>query len=478
MKSDVVRCVVVIALFIGLPEIAAAAPLTSIESIPGRTTITFSGNPTGSSALNAHLAKVAMYSPTPATNFVGYINGLASSLMGNASTGVISSNAVDFGSTAGEFSTITIETTGNPWVAFGYTAFMDGWPSGTFSIAAYDVSGTLLEYFERDFQAIDTSAEAINNAMIFLGVSSSSDSPIYKVELTHHGTETTAYFDNLTFQSVSPSGLQPLVDLTFNRVTWVVDPPEVGCDGGVATLSLKFKYNGSSNYYDLFYRILTLDAPRTVLGALESDFTILNANLGSDLTLTTGEVFTADLPICLPNLKKFTLFLDVYGKQAPDANRVFVTSTVHDGDLNEELPAGGLAGGDAICQARADAVPLGGTWTAWLSAPGISAASRITSSAYVLVDKHTLVATSLSDLTDGTIQHPLFQDEWGAFQYHYVWTGTAPTGTATANTCNSWTTNLNSVSGDNGLSFENGNKWTREFPNTCNLMRHLYCFED
>jgi hypothetical protein len=472
------QCLVVITICIGLPAISVAAPITSITSIPGRTTVTFSGNPTGNDALNAHLAKFDMFSPTPSSNFVGYVNGIAPSLTGNASTEVISSNVVDFGSPAADFSTITIETTGDPWISIGYVAFVDGWPSGTFSIAAYDINGVLLEYFERDFQAEDTSATAVNKAMIFLGVSSTPSTPIYRVELTHYGTESIAYFDNLTFQSVSQIDFQPLVDLTFNGFTQVVGPAVEGCDGGIVTLSLNFQYHGPHHYYDLFYRMITLDAPRTVPGSIGSDLAILNANLGPDMTLTTGEMFTADLPICLPNLQRFTLFLDVYGKQAPEAKRVFVTSTVHDGDFNEVLPAGGLAGGDAICQARANAVPLGGTWKAWLSAPGITAASRITDSAYVLVDKHTLVANSLADLTDGTLQHPIFQDEGGTFQYHYVWTGTTPAGTTTANTCNSWTSNLNGVLGDNGQSFEDGARWTREFPNTCNLMRHLYCFED
>jgi hypothetical protein len=30
-----------------------------------------------------------------------------------------------------------------------------------------------------------------------------------------------------------------------------------------------------------------------------------------------GETFTADLPICLPNLNRFNLLLDVYGSRIP-----------------------------------------------------------------------------------------------------------------------------------------------------------------
>ena len=51
--------------------------------------------------------------------------------------------------------------------------------------------------------------------------------------------------------------------------------------------------------------------------------------------------------------------------------RMFVTSTFHSG------PIGGLAVADSICQTRADAVPLGGTWKAWLSTSTVNAVDRI-----------------------------------------------------------------------------------------------------
>jgi hypothetical protein len=116
----------------------------------------------------------------------------------------------------------------------------------------------------------------------------------------------------------------------------------------------------------------------------------------------------------------------------PQAKRVFVTSTRHDGDLNDELPAGGLAGGDAICQARADAALRGGTWTAWLSAPGVSAASRITDSAYVWIDGRTLIVASLADLTDNALINPISQDEQGRPRADHVWTGATPDGAGAA----------------------------------------------
>lgn len=52
------------------------------------------------------------------------------------------------------------------------------------------------------------------------------------------------------------------------------------------------------------------------------------------------------------------------------SKRAFVTSTTYTGNL------GGISGADALCQARADAASLGGSWIAWLSTSAINAISR------------------------------------------------------------------------------------------------------
>lgn len=59
------------------------------------------------------------------------------------------------------------------------------------------------------------------------------------------------------------------------------------------------------------------------------------------------------------------------GSCVADVRRIFLTSTVYGGDL------GGLAGADAICQARADAANLGGTWRAILSTRQVDARDHV-----------------------------------------------------------------------------------------------------
>ncbi|MCA9638983.1 MAG: DUF4215 domain-containing protein, partial [Myxococcales bacterium] len=84
-----------------------------------------------------------------------------------------------------------------------------------------------------------------------------------------------------------------------------------------------------------------------------------------------------------------------------EARRVFVTSTLYQGNL------GGLAGADAKCQARAQAAGLPGTFLAWLSDNTNNPNTRFTKSMgpYVLVNG-TKIANNYTDLTDGTLLAP------------------------------------------------------------------------
>jgi hypothetical protein len=92
----------------------------------------------------------------------------------------------------------------------------------------------------------------------------------------------------------------------------------------------------------------------------------------------------------------------------PTPRRVFVTSTTHD------VHFGTSAGVDAYCQARADAAGLGGTFRTWMGFLGSSPFGRFNRSggSYVLLDG-TLVATSWTDLVDGTLLHPIDLTELG-----------------------------------------------------------------
>src|SRR5262249_19629866 len=125
---------------------------------------------------------------------------------------------------------------------------------------------------------------------------------------------------------------------------------------------------------------------------------------------------------------------------------VFVTSQIWYGNL------GGLAGGDAKCQALANASPLsrvnGHAFRAWLStqqAPApINAADRIPhgTKPYVLVDG-TPIAADWASLTDGSLSAPISLDEKGALPFvTAVWTCSTAAGAATAQgDCQAWTYN-------------------------------------
>jgi hypothetical protein len=87
---------------------------------------------------------------------------------------------------------------------------------------------------------------------------------------------------------------------------------------------------------------------------------------------------------------------------------VFVTSTKHPGGL------GGLSGADAICQARAQAAGLPGTYKAWLADGNQSPATRMTHHVgpYQLVT-NAVIAQGWTDLTDGNIATRIDRTEAG-----------------------------------------------------------------
>ena len=174
---------------------------------------------------------------------------------------------------------------------------------------------------------------------------------------------------------------------------------------------------------------------------------------------------------------------------SPLYNRVFVTSSTYTGDLKtaghaiDPLVDTGLKGGDAICQSRADAAGLGGTWKAWLSDNSISAASRLIHSTvpYKLLNGAT-IANDWADLTDNSLINSISINENNAGVATIdVWTGTRPTGVGfglTATNCFDWTINDSTGSGITGSTSETNIPWTAKVPVfTCDSQNRLYCFE-
>jgi hypothetical protein len=168
--------------------------------------------------------------------------------------------------------------------------------------------------------------------------------------------------------------------------------------------------------------------------------------------------------------------------------RVFVTSSVHDGNL------GGVPGADAMCQAHADAAALGGTYLAWISVPGNSPDSRFAKSAgrYVLVNG-TVIADDWLDLTDASIDHPLDVTETGGVASSVglctdlpeAWSGTAPDGTEESiidiDNCDGWTTTMSYGYLYTGILGATDGQWsdgcTSLFVDGCERLLPIYCFE-
>ena len=163
---------------------------------------------------------------------------------------------------------------------------------------------------------------------------------------------------------------------------------------------------------------------------------------------------------------------------------VFATSTRQNGNL------GGLAGADALCQARAASAGLGGTYLAWLADSTGSPTTRFSMSAgpYVRTDD-VLVAYSWSDLTDCTnptcLCNPIIKDEFSStlpdvFADRVVWSDVLSDGNllSAETSCSDWSSSGFYPSfGDAGFASDVDASWTRFRAVTCVNAIRLYCFE-
>ncbi len=160
--------------------------------------------------------------------------------------------------------------------------------------------------------------------------------------------------------------------------------------------------------------------------------------------------------------------------------RVFVTSTVHPGNL------GGLAGADAICKQLAKDAKLPGTYKAWLSLLAGSPVNRFTHNPgpYVLTNG-VRIALNWTDLTDGNLFAPINIMENGrpVPGDELVWTGTMASGTASRSQtfCRDWRTSSRDAIGAFGHSSAQDVLWSaREdisVAENCGETLRLYCFQ-
>lgn len=163
-------------------------------------------------------------------------------------------------------------------------------------------------------------------------------------------------------------------------------------------------------------------------------------------------------------------------------HRIFVTSTMHNGDFN------GYAGACAECAARAAAAGLQLTYKAILSDSYGDARDRIQlHDGELLIFENTgsgltarLVLSSASDLwSGGTLVGPIRFDETGTYVglNQRAWTGTIPNGTvALFEDCSDWTDGIGDFSARVGNTSANNSQWV-SYPSSdsCDGVRRLYC---
>lgn len=160
---------------------------------------------------------------------------------------------------------------------------------------------------------------------------------------------------------------------------------------------------------------------------------------------------------------------------------IFVTSSVHNGDLD------GLPGADQMCQDHAEGVfgvsiVPSGVYVALLSTDDVHATERITPSSgpYIRPDG-VYVAANAAGLfgTDGG--HPLINnvlaDETGDQPPGVigVWTGTLPSGTGSSTNCEDWESGMMTDIGSTGVDTDVGGFWLLTSSEPCGTPFHLYC---
>lgn len=150
---------------------------------------------------------------------------------------------------------------------------------------------------------------------------------------------------------------------------------------------------------------------------------------------------------------------------------VFVTGGVSTSNL------GGLSGADATCRAVAGSAGLPGTYVAWLSDSTTNAITRVTSNGPFATPDGDVVASSLVDLTDGSLNAPIEKNEYGtAVPLREVWTGTNATGERDGSSCCNWTGCADSAWV--GLNTHADSGWSEAFLQFCDRNISLYCVQE
>lgn len=134
----------------------------------------------------------------------------------------------------------------------------------------------------------------------------------------------------------------------------------------------------------------------------------------------------------------------------------------------------GLNGADKLCNSKATAAGLGGTWVAWLSDSTHDAIDRISDVGpwYRLDDIK--VFNSKAAIPSGPAV-PIDVNEKGLITNFFPWTGTKANGTKSTTFCTDWT--VNTGNGECGSSGQSDATWTEANALSCGIGYNLYCFE-
>jgi len=178
---------------------------------------------------------------------------------------------------------------------------------------------------------------------------------------------------------------------------------------------------------------------------------------------------------------------------------IFVTNTGTDGTMvgftNGGCSGTGFIRADCACNDLAMANGLirkpGGNYIAWLSGQTIDMSCRLQklggNSCPIPVSNYTwyntneeLVATSYSDLFDGSLQAPVRYTETKGIGAADVWTGTDSNGYragagAAASNCTDWNNNA-TASPQLGMPTANNGSWTQAgTAGSCGITKPIYC---
>lgn len=158
--------------------------------------------------------------------------------------------------------------------------------------------------------------------------------------------------------------------------------------------------------------------------------------------------------------------------------RVFVTRGTYEGAFVVDDKRG-VEAADAICQLRAKAADLGGTWIAWLSTSELDAVERVEAlgpwrlvGGGIAFDQRAqlygepLVALDRDERGEQVDPHDVYRAK--------VWTGTRAGGSKHADTCNDWTST--SALGQYGVA-SGTFTWTDFSTGLCGNKYRLVCLE-